>query len=200
MSILREIQDAAVDSKSDLGTLLRKCKVLAARLDSEPLANWLLWESNGYPLDVVVPEYRIWELNLKGHFAGPFGPVMKNAPIPSICVPETIRKQYDHYECRQSAPSLEATLNSAKGTLQLSAGDLSVVLGGDVYEGRQCIEAWAEIAQGNVHERLNSVRNRILDFALEVEKLDPKAGESDTVGASVRIQPASVVQVPLEER
>jgi hypothetical protein len=41
MSLLEEIQRAAVDANSDLGTLLRKCKVLAARLGSQPLENWL---------------------------------------------------------------------------------------------------------------------------------------------------------------
>jgi len=33
MSILKGIQAAAVDGKCDLGTLLRKCKLLAARLN-----------------------------------------------------------------------------------------------------------------------------------------------------------------------
>ena len=80
MSILKDIQAAAVDGKGDLGTLLRKCKLLAARLDSEPLENWLLWESNGYPENVEVPDYRMWELQLKGHFFGPFGSGIQNAP------------------------------------------------------------------------------------------------------------------------
>ncbi len=57
MSILEEIQQAAVDANSDLGTLLRKCKVFAARMESQPLENWLIWESNGYPDEVEVPEY-----------------------------------------------------------------------------------------------------------------------------------------------
>ena len=52
MSLLEDIQSAAVDSNSDLGTILRKCKLLAARLGSKTLENWLIYESNGYPLDV----------------------------------------------------------------------------------------------------------------------------------------------------
>ena len=53
MTLLEDIQNSAVDSKSDLAALLRKCKLLAARLGSRPLEDWLLWESNGYPDDVV---------------------------------------------------------------------------------------------------------------------------------------------------
>ena len=56
MLLLEEIQAAAIDSHSDLGSVLRKCKVLAARLGSQPLENWLLWESNGFPDDVEIPE------------------------------------------------------------------------------------------------------------------------------------------------
>ena len=97
MTILEDIQAAAVDANSDLGTILRKCKVLAARLGSVSLENWLLWEANGYPEDVAVPNYRIWPLDVKGYFSGPFGSGLQNAPIPSICLPEKARKYYEKY-------------------------------------------------------------------------------------------------------
>jgi hypothetical protein len=45
MTLLEEIQNAAVDATSDLGTLLRKCKLLAARLGSKSLEEWVIWES-----------------------------------------------------------------------------------------------------------------------------------------------------------
>ena len=48
MTLLEDIQNSAVDPNSDLATLLQKCKVLAARLGSQPLEKWVLWESNGY--------------------------------------------------------------------------------------------------------------------------------------------------------
>ena len=101
MTVLEEIQAAAVDGKTDLGTILRKCKLLASRLGSQPLEDWLLWESNGYPDDVPVPDYRKWPLQLKGYFAGYFGARITNAPIPWLSLPEKVRDQYEHYECRQ---------------------------------------------------------------------------------------------------
>jgi len=55
MSLLEEIQNEAVGSNSDIGLLLRKCKLFAARLGSQPLEDWLQWESNGYPDDVDIP-------------------------------------------------------------------------------------------------------------------------------------------------
>ena len=178
MILIEEIQNAAVDSKCDLGTLLRKCKVLASRLGSKPLEDWLFWESNGYPEDVEVPDYRIWRLEIKGHFFGPFGSGIKYAPIPMICLPEKARKLYEKYKCRQSIAAIEEALKKIdKGPLQVSTGDLAVLLGTDVYEGQNCAQAWAEFASGNLVELLNAVRNRILDFALAIWKEEPMVGE-----------------------
>lgn len=176
-SLLQEIQDAAVDSASDLASVLRKCKVLAARLNSKPLENWLVWEANGYPEQVTVPPYRRWPLQLKGHFAGSFGSGMRNAPVPLICLPERVRAQYENYECRQSVAALEGLSKRDEGTLTLDTGDLNVVLGMKVYRGMNCIQVWAEMGTGNLVEAMNAVRNRILDFSLALWKEDPGAGQ-----------------------
>jgi hypothetical protein len=180
MSLLQDIQSTAVDGNSDLGTILRKCKLLAARLGSQPLAEWLLWESNGYPDDVPVPDYRKWPLHVKGHFAGYFGAGIRNAPIPTALLPDKVRHTYENYECRQSIASIEAILAEAKsdsGSVSVDTADLAMVLGGDVYENYNCIQTWAEFGKGNLFELLNAVRNRILDFSLAIWKQDPMAGE-----------------------
>lgn len=178
MTLLEDIQNSAVDARSDLATLLRKCKLLAARLGSQPLEDWVIWESNGYPDDAPVPEYRAWPLEVKGHFSGPFGSGIQNAPIPLACLPEKTRKRYQHYECRQSIASIEAILGKERqGTVQVSTGDLALILGTKVYKHQNCVQTWAEFGTGHLVELLNSVRNRILDFALAVWKEAPGAGE-----------------------
>jgi len=195
MTLIEEIQKEAVDSKSDLGTLLRKCKLLAARLGSSPLEDWLLWKSNGYPDSVDVPSYRIWSLELRGHFAGPFGSGIRNAPIPWMCLPEKTRHAYKNYRCRQSITSIEEILKKTnKGILHVSTGDLAVALGTNVYESQNCIQAWAECGVSNLIEVLNTVRNRILDFALAVWKEAPTAGEGNW-RISPDIEPARVTQI-----
>src|SRR6478672_874937 len=105
MSLLEEIKTEAVDSASDLGALLRKCKVLAARLGSRPLEQWLIWESNGYPPNVELPDYRIWQIELKGNFAGPFGSAITNAPIPLFVLPGDAREGFSKMRCRYSVTS-----------------------------------------------------------------------------------------------
>lgn len=195
MTLLEDIQNSAVDAKSDLGTLLRKCKFLAARLGSQPLEDWLIWESNGYPEDVDVPEYRVWSLQVVGHFSGPFGSGLRNAPIPLACIPEKVRKSYDRYECRQSIASIEDILAKTKGGMvQVSTGDLALVLGTKVYQHQNCLQAWAEFSTANLVELLNTVRNRILDFALAIWKEAPLAGESGS-NAPQPLGAAKVTQI-----
>ncbi len=195
MSLLDDIQAAATDANNDLGTLLRKCKVLAASLGSEPLENWLLWESNGYPPDVEVPGYRILSLELKGHFAGPYGSGGRHIPIPSACIPEEAREDYERYKCRQSIASIEAVLRqSGKKPLTVSTGDLAAVLGTNVFQNQNCVQAWAEISTTHLVELLNAVQNRILDFTLAIGKEAPTAGES-VVNAATAIPPEKVTQI-----
>lgn len=194
MSLIEDIQADAVDSNGDLGAVLRKCKLLAARLGSQPLEDWLVWESNGYPEDVEVPDYRKWPLEVKGHFSGPFGSGMRNAPIPSVCLPKGVRESYSNYECRQSISSIEKMIKGADGssTLHVNTGDLAVALGQKVYRHQNCVEAWAEFGAGNLLELLNTVRNMILDFSIAVWKEDPMAGDTED---KETIEPSKVTQI-----
>lgn len=180
MSLLKDIQNAAVDASSDLGTLLRKCKLLAAHLGSQQLEDWLLWESNGYPEDVPVPGYRVWPLQLKGHFVGPFGSGLRNAPIPVALLPENARKSYEEYDCRFSIANVEFVLEkNESGMIQVVTGDLSLALGENVYQHQNCVQCWAEFSTAHLVELLNTVRNRLLDFSLAVWKEQPNAGETN---------------------
>ena len=46
MSLLQDIQNAAVDANVPISTLLRKCAVLAARLNNDKLRAWVAKELN----------------------------------------------------------------------------------------------------------------------------------------------------------
>lgn len=195
MSLLEEIQNEAVDKNSDLGTILRKCKVLAARLGSEPLENWLIWESNGYPDNVQVPEYRIWPLEVKGHFYGPFGTGLENAPIPHACLPEKSRASYERYESRISISGIEDALKeTGAGSIRVSTGDLAIALGNNVYKNQNCVQAWAQFSTSNLVELLNAVRNRVLDFSLALWKENPNAGDQKSNSES-SVEPSRVTQI-----
>src|SRR5207302_4008803 len=105
-------------------------------------------------------------------------------------------KHYEQYECRQGIASIEAALKTdSAGALQVSTGDLAVMLGTRVYQRQNCIMAWAEFGAGHLVELLNAVRNRILDFALAIGKLDPNAGEEDGEHATSPLKPFKISQI-----
>ena len=58
MSLLREIQNELARSGADVTAVLRKCKILAARLGSAEFAKWVDFHLGGYPEDQPIPEYR----------------------------------------------------------------------------------------------------------------------------------------------
>ena len=186
--LIEEIKHDAVDANSDLGTLLRKCELLAAELGSQPLEDWLIWESNGYPEGAEFPNYRIWTLEIRGDFAGPYRAQIPNYSIPLSYIPANERGYYKNYKCAQSIASIEALIkeceNQPSGALRVSTKDLASVLGTKVWQGYSCIEAWAQYPKGELVEVLNAVRNRILDFVLAVSKIHPTvASGGNTEGA-----------------
>ena len=77
-----------------------------------------------------VPEYRIWSLEIKGHFAGAFGSGLRNASIPIISLPKEVQGYYNTYEFKMSIGAAESALKDYKnGMIQISTGDLAVTLG-----------------------------------------------------------------------
>lgn len=180
MTLLRQIQDAAIDSSIDLPTLLRKCKVLAARLGSEDFKQWLDYELSGYPSKDELPEYRMLNVNSKGHFSGAFSSGLRNADIPLFCVPESLRDSLGHCYLTQPVAALEALVSeSSSGTLQEPWNpDLVAHLGQKMYERMNCMQAWKVIPKGGVVAAIDSVRTRVLNFVLEIEAQNPSAGEA----------------------
>ena len=178
MNLLEDIQNAASDPSSSVSTLLRKCKILAARLGNQRLEDWIVWESDGYPEDVPVPKYRIWSLQVRGNFLGPYSN-LNHAPISALKLPQDVRKSYNEYKCRFSIASIESAIKN-EDQMVLATGGLASALGRSVYRNMTCVECWAECSIGDCIELLNVVRNRVLDFSLDLWKANPAVGESNS--------------------
>lgn len=180
MSLLREIQDAAISSEVELTTLLRKCKVLSARLGNDDFKKWVDNELDGYKNVDDLPEYRILDVNSKGHFAGAFGSAMNNADIPMSCIPEEFRDVLSKSSMRMAIAPLEALVSkSDSGSAKEPWNpDLVAHVGQDIYEGMNCMQAWKVIPIPSIIATLDAVRNKILSFVLEIEAEAPDAGEA----------------------
>lgn len=180
MSLLRQIQDAAIDSSVDLPTLLRKCKVLAARLGNDDFKRWIDNELSGYDSKDDLPEYRVLNVNSKGHFGGAFGSGLRNADIPLFCLPKDFRESLGHSYLMQPIAAMAALVESSKsGILQEPWNpDLVAHFGQQIYEHMVCMQAWKVIPASALVAALDTVRTRVLNFALEIEAQNPAAGEA----------------------
>lgn len=179
MSLLREIQDAAISSDIKLTVLLRKCKVLAARLGNQDFKQWVDNELAGYKNVDGLPDYRLLQVNSKGHFAGPFNSGLNNADIPLSCIPKALRDKLSKSEVRGAIASLEVLVEKADGSVREPWNpDIVAHVAQDIYENLNCMQAWKVIPITSIVATIDAVRNRILSFVLEIEAEDPDAGEA----------------------
>ena len=181
-TLLQQIEEEAVDSKSDVASLLRKCQVLATRLRNDALKDWIRYELNGYPNTSDIPEYRIVPCQSVGDFYG-MGRMLKNAPIPPMCVPEEAREWLFSFHFTQGVGCLQDLLAHTDGVLNAPwPGNMVALLAQKVYGDMGMVNAHMECPSGAVVKILETIRNRILDFVLALEEDCPNAG--DAIGAT----------------
>ena len=192
MSLLHDIQSAVLDENTDLGPILLKLELLAARLGSQPLADWVKHESEGYPRDAPVPDYRIIPVSYTGTFFGPFGSGIRNAPIAPYLIEKFAGERWTHYEMRQSIAAIDELLaSSAKGgSIGINAANLILLLQGKVYPDYACNEVTGIISRASLAELRHSVRSRVLELTLELEKSIPEA-EAIVLGKGDKASPSN---------
>lgn len=177
MSLLYDIQASVVKEDADLGPILLKLRLLAARLGSQPLAEWVKYESEGYPKDVEVPAYRIISVSYTATFSGPFGSSIQNAPISPYLIEKFAGKSWVKYEMRGSIAAVDDLLGtSEKGSgLQIEASNLIHLLQGNVYEDYACNSVTGRVSRAALAAIRHSVRSRVLELTIEFEKSIPEA-------------------------
>ena len=181
MSLKSDIQKEIVDPKIRLSDILRKATIFAHRLKSTEFKQWIDKEINGYDGKVEdLPKYRVLSTQTYGNFSGPFQSGLRNAPIPSAHFPEEIHKFATTQPFPQSIRELEFMVeNSDKNNINLSwSPDLVVLIADKIYENMVCMQAWKVISINQIEGIIDTVRNRLLNFILEIEEMDSEAGEA----------------------
>lgn len=171
------IQESVVQDGSSLGPILLKLRLLAARLGSNDLEEWVKHESEGYPQDAVLPDYRIVGVTYKGTFSGPFGSGIKNAPIPPILIKTFANDSWNNYSVRESIAAVDelVKVSTKGGSLGINASNLILLLQGKIYKGYACNDISGDISVVSLSEISQAVRNRVLELTIEFEKSIPSA-------------------------
>jgi hypothetical protein len=195
MSLLSEIQAAAIDSKTPVSDLLRRCLVLAARLKHEELASWASKELQGYTMEDALPPYRMQRRGQsRGDFLGP-GNGLKNVPIPTAGLPEEVRTIVTERPVRESVSVLEANLHDDGNSKIPWPADIIKAIGRQIMQHMVLVDAWTPVPIGQTHGILDTIRTRVLEFVLAIEKVDPTAGETPPNAPSPPVPLPTVSQV-----
>ena len=185
MSLLREIQQSVIDDKQSLAPILLKLRLLAARLGSAPLEEWVKHESDGYPAEAEVPSYRKVNVSFRGTFSGPFGSGVNNAPISPYLVKKFAGKHWVEKEVREGVAAIDDLLESTAdgdGSLGIDASDLILLLQGNVYPDYACNSVTGTISRSAMRDLQHAVRTRVLELTIELERSVPEASDV-TLGA-----------------
>ncbi len=177
MGLLADIQSAVVQDQSDIAPILLRLRMLAARLGSQPLAEWVKHESEGYPLEVDVPDYRILGVSYTATFSGPFGSGINNAPISPYLIEKFAGENWTRFKMRQSIAAVDELLSNSEkgGVLHIEASNLILLLQGKVYQDYACNAVKGTISRASLAAIRHAVMNRILELTLEIEKSVPEA-------------------------
>lgn len=195
MSLIHDIQASAISQNSDIPTLLRMCKLLAARISHQQFGEWVDKELNGYPDSESLPEYRVVGVISYGSFHGPFATAAR-MQIPVSILPDQMQERFSNAYLGSSISAYAAMLDGEKsGSLQEPWPlNLAVHYASKIMHNMQCVAAWKEIPNGAVVRLLDSVKTRILGFAIDLEREAPNSGDTP-IGGSPPLSSEKMTQI-----
>ena len=181
MSLFDQIQSSVLQEHTSLSTVLLQLRLLASCLDSDPMAQWVRSELEGYESDTV-PQYRVVTVEYQGTFSRSLVEGFKNAPVPSTLIKEVAGEHWIRHKLTQSISEIaQLARKSAQsdGRLQLQCSDLILLLQGKIYRGYDCIDVVGVVSSTKMLSIMDIVRSKVLDLTIAMEKADPKVREVD---------------------
>jgi hypothetical protein len=183
MKLLDEIIELAVEDKGSVSVLLRKCLVLAHRLNNERLRSWAEKELDGYTFEDELPAYRQCTAIAKGYFRGPFGASINNQPIP----PQILKPEDRHFATSvkliQPIVSYEIMTELDKTSNAIIEWPSALILQYQhkIIPDYGLASAWQEIPNSVLPALTNTIRNRVLRLGLGLK--DDLGQVSDDIDA-----------------
>jgi hypothetical protein len=180
MSLFSELKAALPDRQEELPGLILKLRLLAVNLRSDVLEKWISYESNGYPRKVTVPPYRKTTITYRGNFRAPDGSMIDDVQIPGAIIAEQAGRHWLQYEIRQGVPAVSELLKGGEGesgAFFIEVPDLITALDGKAFEGCRCCAVRGSISRGCFADIDHSVRGKILEFLIRLERDYPDIAE-----------------------
>ena len=174
MGILETIQADIVDHNISIASTLLKLRLLAAKLGSDELTEWIKNETEGYLQDADIPTYRVVPISFSGTFHGSFGSSINNAPIPPLLIKKYAGENWTTAKIRESAVAVEKMASEENG-IRLDLSDLMLILRGNIYPDYVPAQIVGFVSQTLLIQMSNAIRTRLLEITIEITKKIPDA-------------------------
>jgi hypothetical protein len=159
MSIVLELQQQAIDSNSDILSLLRKALLVARKLGLKDLQEWIDNELNGYKDISKIPTYRQIHGELKAWT--PY-----NGWITVVMPDDECEKTFSQRRLFDSIPSLYSLLNEKRLVIPVNASGAAIISRLTGFETKYILQ----ISPNAINDIIEQVKNKILDWAIVLEE------------------------------
>jgi len=180
VNILYQIREEVIDESISLSTALRRVLVLCSTVKHDGLKEWVLNELDGYSSDTHLPKYRILYLNSEGIFIDMRGRHSDFLPIPHSSLPPEVKEFAESTKMSHSVKELESMVRNFNGDRLAIPwpGDLIALSNSvPIYNRSKLLQAKTILSVGKVERILDSIRNMLLKFILQIIDENPEFNE-----------------------
>ena len=191
MDLLNDIRQDLLNESATLENTLRKARVLAHEVQSLELRQWVMSELDGYLGDGSVPDYRRIPLPVSGTFLGPYRRRISNELLSTSGLEEPFKELADVLVVFEGVAEISERLTSADQEFKRPLPpEIVHMLRGKIHMsgGMVLSEAYQRVPRGVLHGVLDTVKNRLLEFILE---LQGKAVTLESVASGV-VEPEEI--------
>jgi hypothetical protein len=179
MKLLDEIIEGAVSDTQPIGTVLRKCLVLERQVKNEKFRIWLNNELDGYDNVDELPDYRTIHSISRGFFVGYAGSQVKDQPLSLHVLDVKDRELVDKVRLAQPVASYEGRPEKSADASIPWPPTLTVKYQQKFTQNFVLNRAWQEVPGSCMVGLVETVRNRVLRFALDIK--DQLGEDQDSV-------------------
>lgn len=173
-TLLDQIIDGSTDSSVKTSDLLRKVQVAARRVGAPEVEAWVKRELNGYGSDDKLPTYRTMVTVVTGLFTGPVQSRITQAlpPHPEFADDFTVRMKQPLVELETFADADEDA-RVEWPAWRVKAYESTGVFGIEFFG---LFSVWNVISRPSLRGVIDTVRNKAMEFALDLQADYPEAG------------------------
>ncbi|WP_100159639.1 AbiTii domain-containing protein [Proteus columbae] len=169
-SLFSEIQNDILNPSSNITDILRKCSVLAYKINNDTFIKWTELELDGYDGDDAIPDYRIVGTVIRGDFSNRAGANHSALQIDKHLLPDFLQDSFGSGKVYYPVSYIESLLSYSADDDPVRDIPMSALpLFNRLYQGFFCTRAYEILPRMACYSVIDSIKNKTLRFLLEIE-------------------------------